>query len=893
MRYLPFLMVLGSPLFAQQEPPTLHITSPTTWDADWTGEQDRIYFAQWSPDLVNWVYLPTMKHGASIHGIGADLSGTKGFLRLHYYDDPTISDLDAAKAADHDNDALSNWEEVNIHGTDPTNPDTDDDTLPDGWETAHQLDPLDNGTTNPQHGADGNFQNSGTSNSQAFSSGVQAITGATLADHDADGLPNEIDAASEEPLIDWEKALEAGYVVIDLKTSALPFPAFRHLDMILNNHGDIARGVSNDGEHPPSLWGAETNYVWRDFQEFPPGPGHHFVDYSESMLSFGDDGKVYDRVWLSDQPLYYDMLVWQNPDSPPVLQGNIVPTGSNESSLITIARFDKIVTQHDFVDDEESNPMRIRTITVNGTTSTETDDAYPAVEKLSSIAHTNGNTLVPAVLRSGRIPITKEGVTKVGDILITGYPLFYNEDPMGRLLLTQGTSSEETYLERRLIDRSESMPMPAISDMNRSGVGITFPLKQLWRNGRTIQLDELLAGSGWENIQAEQINESGDILGSASRIGGNGDIVPVLLQTVLVKDNIYPTGVDDLSRTADKSDIGYWNDFWIMAPLQGPPLPGGDAYENLTKIRIPGRAGANGIVSSANATPDPAQIALDGAFHDVLWQGTGGGKFSEERVKLDIAGDPETKEMPIMVKTMKYRTVKVAVYRVKRPGPRDFPAFTAQQKENIDRQLFKAYSRQINAWFSLDYFDKEIAYDTHGDPADPSDTRPDGALIIETAEEMAFATSPEFSGTDDTHDIKIILVDDIRYSVENFHAAGKSYKGVKGRWIFPHNTCILAYGIRLENPAGDPDVISQETSTQLGDTMAHEIGHVMLKKGHPDLYDKLDPINSGGPAPLPSLGLPKQKERLMCSGNHRDAGSFRLVKTEWDKAEIWLSDNID
>lgn len=47
-----------------------------------------------------------------------------------------------ASGVDSDGDGLSDLDEILIHGTDPFNPDTDGDGMPDGWEVLHGLDPL-------------------------------------------------------------------------------------------------------------------------------------------------------------------------------------------------------------------------------------------------------------------------------------------------------------------------------------------------------------------------------------------------------------------------------------------------------------------------------------------------------------------------------------------------------------------------------------------------------------------------------------------------------------------------------------------------------------------------------------------------------------------------------
>jgi hypothetical protein len=69
-------------------------------------------------------------------------------------------------------------------------------------------------------------------------------------------------------------------------------------------------------------------------------------------------------------------------------------------------------------------------------------------------------------------------------------------------------------------------------------------------------------------------------------------------------------------------------------------------------------------------------------------------------------------------------------------------------------------------------------------------------------------------------------------------------------------------------------------------TIAHEIGHVICGYGHPD-----EKAGNCGPAPLVGTN---HDQRLMRSGS-RDAilKGNRLVKGEWDAAEIWLKTTVD
>lgn len=103
---------------------------------DWIGEDGLTYFPQFSANLVDWFYLPTIDQGFVHDPIdvtpldGENYPYPKYFMRLATSGVQTLD----PKGADFDNDGINNWQELTVYGTDPLKFSTAGNGLPDGYE---------------------------------------------------------------------------------------------------------------------------------------------------------------------------------------------------------------------------------------------------------------------------------------------------------------------------------------------------------------------------------------------------------------------------------------------------------------------------------------------------------------------------------------------------------------------------------------------------------------------------------------------------------------------------------------------------------------------------------------------------------------------------------------
>lgn len=118
------------------------VGSSGTWNADWNGVAHRVYFLQWSLDLVTWSYAPFMEFGAGLKTKSCSSTSERFFVRLKYTDADWVTTMQEARDADLDGDGIPNWFEIEEISSDPLDKasaggDSNANGMSDGWELFH------------------------------------------------------------------------------------------------------------------------------------------------------------------------------------------------------------------------------------------------------------------------------------------------------------------------------------------------------------------------------------------------------------------------------------------------------------------------------------------------------------------------------------------------------------------------------------------------------------------------------------------------------------------------------------------------------------------------------------------------------------------------------------
>jgi hypothetical protein len=494
----------------------------------WQAKAGHTYFIQTSDPnthLENWIWTPCIESRAVDIAITYEIGTTaeKAFFRIHHtVQSPPpgvrLEDWDA------DGDGLSNAFELSIQ-TDPLNPDTSGDGIPDGWAFVHGLNPLlDNSA--------GFFQSTESTNLAAYQAGVQANPNATLADYDGDFRNNEDDVDPNDADLNWQRAGEASYVLIDLD---VPPTAGQARD--INDKGEVLfdTGIWSGGEWIPI--DAEP------YQGIRPGPGENndsnYEVNASNWMFFNDAGQLtgYADLAYSGGPhsgQIGTVLQWTPGDPYSRHAPSALPFfdyNDGEASPIGISDDGTVFSRFAYPALGGAEPVstaRILVTAANGTHQSllsGADGWHPIGSHAHSDVSGNGWLVANTASTLNGAADYRLALWNPSQALVSlpaqgnsfFFPLHLADLDEGQLLMaagTQGGIDSEVFLS----ESGTTRHLPSLSGKDirlfaGDGTGITSDGK-LWRNGELIpmrdlcqQWDELLDG-GW-NLEALKANKFG------------------------------------------------------------------------------------------------------------------------------------------------------------------------------------------------------------------------------------------------------------------------------------------------------------------------------------------------------------------------------------------------
>ncbi len=708
---------------------------------------------------------------------------------------------------DEDSDLLTTTEEWAL-GTSAWNNDSDYDSLPDRWEILHQFNP----TNFFENDADADPDNDGLVNRYEFLLGhhpLEFTNNATTYDRDGDGMPDLFEA--ETAVYQWHSQLYQSLYIRKLDWDV----ADGQLDFDKDTLTNISEYTISTTD--PVYWDTDLDMLpdaWEISQTLDPknNSGNH-----------GAQGDL-DGDGLSNIDEYTHGTKANNPDS----------DGDGVNDKIEV--------------DQGSDPNK-----------NADNGQAPTPYQLIDVLFRMGD---PSESKSEIWKMTIQGTgpddTRKIELVSPNYGEMANKMVKLRkwnqyTITMQHVSTEKNkQTDYDWAAQVDAQPLStSIPESATEGANNYFTVKNHWI---------------MDNRQAVfTLEKQGDEQDLVS--GKAAYLVPIQIHDVGNTAKLGPTGIDDVSLTADPASLGYQSDFWIMSPLGGAP-------KNTSYFRIPLDPPVNLTITGTNTTAHPNSVTLSkdsltSEIPRVEWEGIG--TEGESNISFQIGPHLQNISLPIKAKNMKKRTVKVAIYPVRRStAHRNVPMPDLVQ---LQIWLNLVFYRQLNAQFEVTYmpqteYEYMSADGEYGYLTSTHSTNTFRAMFASTA----YAPGP--------NDIRILMIDYAAIALTQLpppHTlpSGLQIVGLVDR--SNNGAIVLAGRAKATDNDRTPEAVIR--------TIAHEIGHVIVGEGHPDgTHIESDPT-SRGVAPLDGT---EHQYRLMCSGFARKPDAKLLVKAEWDAALTWL-----
>ncbi len=732
---------------------------------------------------------------------------------------------------------------------------------------------------------------------------------------DLDGVADQLDADKDDGVINWEKT--------DPYRFAL-FPLF-------SNEGGASIQVNKRGD-----------VLGRDNKIFRGGKMATFSatvgDVSNATAYWLDDtGRAYASsfVKLNQTDMGRSLVTWPpNSLSPTVLKtGTTYPQEGRQHLLLqdmcvaTLADGTRSFIADAAEPITENGNVSLRPVNATGsnsyrwTLSEELEATSPVLSIANEVTAPSGIAIAP----DGSL-ISMDTTTKVNgqDLGFLSYARVA-QVPSGDLIAFSASLPPLIRHDNQWT-KAKTLTRPAIDAS--SNTGFIFLLGgQVWLNGQIFKPYDVvpnlpfgsLGGFAWLDAAP-----SGFALAEHSTASFSGGSTSVCCLAVPIKvlpgaqpsEEIPFSGVDDVSVTAtkhmfsptptmtsgpqNKADPNGWlNQVWIMVPA------GSDAADpeqgTFADIRIPAMApGAcfKIIPKSDRITVTPDQFE-PGAYQNIQLTATEGASL-DSGLSLAIGHTPGQGEQPttpiksentvIGVKIMKKRTVKIALHPMvlrkdlQADNPPEFLYGLTNEdklatKTKLETQLNNIYGPQTNTFFVVQVLDPTYAdYDRI-----LPDNKGKGYLSPSNAEELTAATPGKLSPNNGA-DIDIWVLGGVTISDSGLDPGNSEYIGF--RWPSSLKDSRVILNGDFGNLRTESLVSPEDAERILLKTAAHEIGHVIIGRGHPDLVDTIVP--TFGPARLQGTDL---SPRLMLSTGNSSLLGTLLVKAEWDEIEGWLKEN--